>query len=128
MEPTVREKLRQALRTAVHRACWHRREGDAAGAEVMLASETDAVLAAAGVVETGADEIVRWREEDAADFDHAMLIGELVSRRLAPQVAAPAPAEILPRPLARPPRARAGVAPEIADMLDEMLAQERGNG
>ena len=113
METTARDRVRRGVRAAVYRACWRRLEGDETGAQAVLACEVPAALSHGGEVD---DELVRgWLDEDAADFDRAVLISELVARRAGAAGAVPAAprAARVPEPdiapaSPRPSRAGAG--------------------
>jgi hypothetical protein len=131
MEITARDRVRRGVRAAVYRSCWRRLDGDEPGARAVLACEVPAALAHGGEGGAVDDELVRaWLDEDAADFDRAVLISDLVARR-AGAVRGPAatsfagtsgPASATPS--TKPARPASG-APAIADLLDGMLAQER---
>ena len=122
------DRLRRAVRAAVYHACWRRLDGDDAAAEAVLAAEVPAALAASAEPMSMDDEIVRaWLDEDMADFDRAVLISDLVTRRTAP-AAASALHTKTPRPHHREPdpaRRPAGSPPAIADLLEGMLVQDR---
>jgi len=127
METTARDRMRRGVRAAVYRACWRRLEGDEPGAQALLSCEVPAALAQSegGAVD---DELVRaWLDEDAADFDRAVLISDLVARRttfVSPLASMPQPVRA-PEPVRERHARPAAGAPAIADLLDGMLAQER---
>ena len=131
MENIAREKLRKEVRAVVHRACWRRLEGDSTAADDQLSGDLASVLAIAEAAQPDEIELQRWRCEDEADFERGVLISELVARRMErmPRVAAAAGSNTVPSRDAEEstaPSVRAGPA-SIADMLDGMLAQERGS-
>lgn len=71
-----------------------------------------------------------WVTEDEDSFEHAVLISELVSKNLGPvRAGAPAPetraAAAPAAPAKTQPRQRPATVPGIADMLDDMLSQQR---
>jgi hypothetical protein len=127
--------VRREVRTAVFRTNMLRRAGRAVEADEQLSGELAA--AQARLAALGHHDAVGtlrcWRMEDEAAYDYALLIADLV----APQSAsAPTPAAVAapPRsgvepsspatvPLAFPPPPT-GV-PGLADLLDDMLSQER---
>lgn len=130
METTARDRMRRGVRAAVYRACWRRLEGDEPGAQALLACEVPAVLSHEGPSGVD-DELVRaWLDEDTADFDRAVLISELITRRGAgvvpspPRVAA-VRTQASASPDERASRTASAASPAIADLLDGMLAQER---
>lgn len=137
MDYFVRDRVRRGVRAAVYRACWRRLEGDEPGAEALLACELPAALSQAVESDAPDDALVRaWVDEDAADFDRAVLIRDLVARQATPAVAPAAaaqpgripfaPRRSAPEPMPEPvhPGATAG-SPAIADLLEGMLAQDR---
>ncbi len=126
--------LRREVRTAVFRAARLRRAGRDLEADEQLAAElagAQARLASHGVADA-AGEILRWRMEDDAAFAIALMIGEIVLEGLnQPSPAAvpapgPATAAAHPSPVSAHafPPPPTGV-PGLADLLDEMLSQER---
>ena len=128
METNSREVLRRAVRRAVHRACWRRLEGEAESTPAELAVEITQVRVehAVAVAEV---EVQSWITEDEGEFDRAMLISDLVARRVqrcaAPAAAAAAPAAIVEPEreiVARPP---VRSSPSIADLLDDMFSQQQ---
>ncbi len=134
-------QLRRAVRAAVFRAERLRRAGRAPEAEEELAAEfagAQGKLAAAGAPDPAAT-LHRWRLEDDAAWAIAHLIGEVVLDGLAagaprPERAGPAAPERTPTPepgqapppapLLAFPAPPTGV-PGLADLLDDMLTQER---
>jgi hypothetical protein len=127
METNSREVLRRAVRRAVHRACWRRLEGEAESTPAELAVEITQVRVehAVAVAEV---EVQSWITEDEGEFDRAMLISDLVARRVqrcAAPAAAAAPAAIVEPEreiVARPP---VRSSPSIADLLDDMFSQQQ---
>lgn len=129
--------VRRELRAAVFRTNQLRRVGRTVEADEQLAGELAAAqarLAALGHPDA-AGTLRCWRMEDEAAYDYALLIADLVAASPGP---APAPAltRALPTPPpspAPPPAAAVPVAfpapptgiPGLADLLDDMLSQER---
>lgn len=133
MESPALASLRREVRQLVHRTCRQRWEGDAAAAQEALDSEIARLLARqAG---DGVDEatVRGWVAADEADFDRAVLISDLVASRIGAAGATTKPsvagATVAPpaTPAAAPARSRppAGTVPGIADMLDDMLTQQK---
>jgi hypothetical protein len=135
MEPTSRDQLRRAVRRAVHHACWQRLEGDHEHIHADPTAEIAEARAACPVPEVTDDEVRRWITEDETEFDRAILISDLVARRVqrtaAPPAPTPAPVRVEPVTItaaaAREIVVRAPVrtAPSITALLDDMLAQQR---
>lgn len=129
MEPVSRELLRRAVRRTVHQHCLLRLEGDFAATHTNLTSEIDSVRAAHPRAALPDAELESWIAEDETEFDRAMLISDLVARRVqrtaAPVVeraAAPVVVALPREPVERRP---ARTAPSISTLLDDMFAQER---
>jgi hypothetical protein len=130
MESRALLSLRREVRHLVYRTCRQRLEGDETGAQQALDSGLANLLAAETVVVAKEPAVREWVEAEEAEFDRALLISDLVASRLgrdarrenarakASRAAPPPPASAQPRP------ASAGV-PGIADMLDDMLSQQR---
>jgi hypothetical protein len=129
METNSREVLRRAVRRAVHRACWRRLEGDTESTHTERTVDLAQVRAenAGAVAEV---EMQSWIAEDEAEFDRAMLISDLVARRVQ-RSAAPAPIPALvPAGIVEPEReiiARPSgrASPSITDLLDDMFSQQQ---
>lgn len=131
METNPREVLRRAVRRAVHRACWRSLEGDSAPTQSDLATEITRARAEHGDAGPISEvEVQSWITEDETEFDRAMLISDLVARRVHRTVAPVAVEEeipvvpVSPEPViaARPPTR---TSPSIADLLDDMFSQQR---
>ncbi len=122
--------LRREVRAAVFRTERLRRAGRETEASGQLQGElaaTRARLAALGRVDT-AGTVHRWRAEDEAAFDLAALIGDLMHERAGASAPARPPAAVFAPSLPSPPPVRAAPAggiPGLADLLDDMLTQER---
>lgn len=133
-------QLRREVRAAVFRAERLRRAGRAVEADEQLAAELAGAqgrLAAAGTSDPAAT-LRQWRMEDDAAWAIAHLIGEVVLDGLAGSGAASArhprsapdetraPVDPAARgaPVIAFPEPPSGV-PGLADLLDEMLTQER---
>lgn len=135
MEPNSRDTLRRAVRRAVHQACWRRLEGDHGRGEAESFREIDHLRAEHPEAHVSDDDIRAWIAEDEGDFDRAILISDLVARRVqrtAEPEAAPAPTPVaareeVPVRAAREAVVRAPVrtAPSITALLDDMFAQQR---
>ena len=137
MQLSPREKLRHDVRAVVHRACWRRVEGDAPGAHAQLDTELAQLIEAAGETAPESSVVREWVGNDREDFERGLLIGDIVARRLrqaAPVAAGPAPAAFAapasapaaaPSTSEVPGRLRRTEAPGIADLLDDMLDQDR---
>ncbi len=131
MSPHTHDRIRSGVRAAVYHACWRRLDGDDEAADAILAAEVPAALAESAEPMSIDDASVRaWLTEDRADFERAVLISDLVTRR-AGRFAAPA-ADAMPAPGPRllqeepeRPRRAADNPPAIADLLEGMLIQER---
>jgi len=129
MRPQSYDQLRRDVRTAVYRACRLRADGHGVRADEQLGDElaaAQAQLATDGMADA-VMAVRAWVEADEAAFAQAQLTSELLLERL-PRTevgAAPLLAEN-PRsfvaPQLRPPVS--GV-PGLADLLDDMLSQER---
>ncbi|HLP02840.1 MAG TPA: hypothetical protein VK163_12505 [Opitutaceae bacterium] len=128
--------LRREVRAAVFRTERLRRAGRDVEADEQLASEiagAQARLAAAEVSDPAAI-LLRWRMEDDAALAIAHLIGEIVTeglsvgenmtRRIGPGSHESAQPHRPATPTAAFPDPPTGV-PGLADLLDEMLSQER---
>lgn len=133
-------QLRREVRAAVFRAERLRRAGRAVEADEQLAAELAGAqgrLAAAGAPDPAAT-LRQWRLEDDAAWSIAHLIGEVVLDGLADSgahaerrdrtapadTAAPAEPPATGAPVFAFPAPPSGV-PGLADLLDEMLTQER---
>jgi hypothetical protein len=132
MEPNSRECLRRAVRRAVHQACWRRLDGDHALIHADPSAEIAAARAAHHAIDVTDEDVRIWIAEDEAEFDRAILISDLVARRVL-RTAAPA-GMVAPAPRVEPtPSAARDVdvrtpvrtAPSITALLDDMLAQQR---
>jgi hypothetical protein len=128
--------LRREVRAAVFRTERLRRAGRDVEADEQLAAElagAQARLAAADTTDPAAT-LLRWRMEDDAALAVAHLIGEIVAEGLAVGGAATRHVEGDTQEAAQPvepatpmvafPDPPTGV-PGLADLLDEMLTQER---
>lgn len=125
MELTAREKLRRDVRAVVHRACWRRFEGDETAAQSILAGELPPILTDAASDESATDTLRRWLDEDEADFAQALVISDLVARRMNRPAAAFTPAsQTAPLPATRS-RLGGGASPSVADLLDDMFSQQK---
>lgn len=129
-------QLRRDVRAAVFRTARLRRAGREIEADEQLAAELAAAqarLATAGDADPAAV-LHRWQMEDDAALAIAQLIGELVLEGLAAAPGHPAAparepaASVSPTPVASPllafPAPPTG-GPGLADLLDEMLLQDR---
>ncbi|MFT3828759.1 MAG: hypothetical protein QM691_03535 [Opitutaceae bacterium] len=133
-------QLRREVRAAVFRAERLRRAGRALEADEQLAAELAGAqgrLAAAGAADP-ATTLRQWRLEDDAAWSIAHLIGEIVldgfsdarahpvRHEPAKPAATSSPEEPTPtgEPVMAFPEPPSGV-PGLADLLDEMLTQER---
>lgn len=139
MESNSRDCLRRDVRRAVHQACWRRLEGDQSADSQDGFKAVAEIRAAYAGADVSDEEIRRWVAEDEADFDRAILISDLVARRV--MRAAPAPAAATAAtPVAANAPARANApaaagarpadaprpvrtAPSISTLLDDMFAQ-----
>ena len=128
MNPEEELNLRREVRATVFRLARAHRE---AVLGMSLAGEFAAVqarLAALGCPDPERT-LCRWRMEDGAGFDLAGLVHELVAARLPPVPARPFATVVMP-PLVSPPShahpapVSAGI-PGLADLLDDMISQER---
>jgi hypothetical protein len=129
MRPQSYDRLRRDVRTAVFRACRLRADGHAARADEQLADElaaAQAQLASDGMNDAAAV-VGDWVEGDEAAFAQAQLTSELLFERLPRAENGPAPlsADRPGPPSATPPRPAVGGVPGLADLLEDMLAQER---
>ena len=135
MEPTSREHLRRAVRRAVHHACWQRLEGDHEHINANPHEEIAQARAASSAADVTDEDVRAWIMEDEAEFDRAILISDLVARRVQRTAEAPPPpsasAPVRAETTAKAPapeivvRAPVRSAPSISALLDDMLAQRR---
>ena len=129
MRPQSYDRLRRDVRTAVFHSCRLRVDGHAARADEHLADElaaAQAQLATDGMNDAAA--VVRdWVEGDEAAFAQAQLTSELLFERLPRTETGPAPlsTDHPGPPSATPSRPVVGGVPGLADLLDDMLSQER---
>jgi hypothetical protein len=132
MHPPARDCLRTTIRRIVHRACWRRHDGDEAGAVATRDAELDAFLNTLDGPTLPSTTLQNWIEQDEAEFEHAILISDLVARRMsraAGDLGPPIPdsLRLVPSPRMEdpvPPRPRREHVPAVADLLDEMLSQQ----
>ncbi len=131
MEPSSRDCLRRAVRRAVHHACWRRLEGDHAKIHADAGPDIAAARTEFAEATVTDDDVRQWIADDEADFDRAILISDLVARRVA-RTAEPAPAlERVAKPAAAARQATPEIAlprpvrtaPSITALLDDMFAQ-----
>jgi hypothetical protein len=128
MDVSARDRLRRDIRRAVHQACLHRFERDRVVAPLETELDLESLCAAHAEAAVAEEEIRHWVAEDEEEFEHALLISDLVARRVGrtnPQTGpTPALAAEEPGPKTAAANARpARQAPSIATLLDDMFAQ-----
>jgi hypothetical protein len=128
MESRALVSLRREVRHLVHRTCRQRLDGDETGAQKALDSGLANLLSAEPTANVEEPAVREWVAAEEAEFDRALLISDLVVSRMgraerqekttvkASQVIHPAPAHSRPA---------ATGSPIIADMLDDMLSQQK---
>lgn len=128
MNPEEELNLRREVRATVFRLARAHHE---VAPGMSLAGEFAAVqarLAALGCPDPERT-LCRWRMEDEAAFDLAALVHELVAARLPPVPARPFATVVMPPPASPPSHAHPAPSstgiPGLADLLDDMLSQER---
>lgn len=133
MEITARDRLRRDVRRVVHQTCLRHFERDPAGTPARGDYPLDAVEAARVEAAVSTEDLQQWIAEDEAEFERALLLSDLVARRIngttitaapaATATAAVTPVRAAPAPddttAARPAR----TAPSITALLDDMFAQ-----
>lgn len=126
MESPPREKQRREVRASVHRICLRWDDAAELVRNGLSEAQTVEALVSAGVP---ADDVEarRWCADDLASFGQALLVTELVSRRIGSvgpekkSLRRSRPEE----PVAAGTVPRRSGTPSVADLLDGMLAQER---
>lgn len=124
MESTARDRLRRDVRRVVHRTCLRHFEHDQSSVPTRTEYDLEASRAACTDATITDDEVSRWIEEEEAEFQRALLISELVARRVGSRstTAPTKAAAVLETPAAaatRPARSE----PSITALLDDMFAQ-----
>lgn len=124
MESTARDRLRRDVRRVVHHTCLRHFEHDQSSVPTRAEYDLEAPRAACTDTTITDDEVSRWIEEEEAEFQRAVLISELVARRVGSRsttasTKAAAVLEAPAAPAARPARSE----PSITALLDDMFAQ-----
>lgn len=138
---TLRDRLRREVRDAVFCACRQRLVGAPTTADEWLATELSLLRTQHSGANVTDLELAMWQREDEENFAHAKLVSELVAEQVG-RLLASSPAAVPGSsgvPGGRPPvatgtalrdlppteRSAFGAVPDVADLLDGMLAQER---
>jgi len=124
MESQSRESRRRELRASVFRICLKRDPAETA-LNGLPETRIEEALVSAGL-SADDEEARRWYEEDLADFSRAVLVSDLVARRMGEPSRRERPSRRARS--AAPVGARAvgrKGTPSVADLLDGMLAQEK---
>jgi hypothetical protein len=115
---------RREVRASVFRICLRAPDMASVAASGLTDSQVTEALVSAGL-SPDQEEGRAWIEEDLADFGRAVLVSELVSRRVG-EPAAKKPAARRSRSRGTPESGRTrSTTPSVADLLDGMLAQEK---
>jgi len=128
MESRALVSLRREVRHLVHRTCRQRLEGDEMGAKEALDSGLTKLLSAEPAADIEEPVVREWIEAEEAEFDRAILISDLIVSRIgqnAPQKQTSSKSASAASTAPSSPRPAATGAPVIADMLDDMLSQQK---
>jgi hypothetical protein len=133
MELTARDRLRRDVRRVVHQTCLRHFERDAAGTPDLRDYALDAMEAARDAAAVSQADMQQWIAEDEADFERALLLSDLVARRISATTITAAPSAtattaVAPVQTASPAEEAAASrpvrsAPSITALLDDMFAQ-----
>jgi hypothetical protein len=124
MDSRSREIQRREVRASVFRICLRAQDMASVAAKGLTDSQVAEALVSAGL-SPDQEEGRAWIEEDLADFGRAVLVSELVSRRVG-ESAAKKPSARRSRSRGTPESGRTrSTTPSVADLLDGMLAQEK---
>ncbi len=124
MESRSRDVQRREVRASVFRICLRGEDAAKIAARGLTEAQVTEVLVSAGMSPDN-EEARGWYEEDLADFSRAVLVSELVSRRVGEPARKAAPTRRSQRRSAPESRSAGKGAPSVADLLDGMLAQEK---
>lgn len=128
---TLRDQLRREVREAVFCACRQRLVGAPATADDWLNTEFAMLRVQHAAAQITEAELSMWQREDEETFAHAKLVSDLVAEQLR---RAELPASLSANSSSatahsRPPVAveskPLGSVPDVADLLEGMLLQER---
>jgi len=128
MESRALVSLRREVRHLVHRTCRQRLEGDETGAKKALDSGVARLLSAEPAADIEEPDVREWIEAEEAEFDRAILISDLIVSRIGQDTRQEqASSKSVPAASPTPSRSRPAAtgAPVIADMLDDMLSQQK---
>jgi len=126
MESTDRDRLRRETRRVVHQTYLRHFERDPMGTPARKDYDLSRIRAECSASLITDEELNHWIDEDEHEFQRALLISDLVARRVGTRTEpAPAKAPVTVEPLPAAPPRPARTEPSIADLLDDMFAQRK---